>query len=191
MAKEGVEIIEARPSDCRHAHGARFVGGKEDEVLCVRLLAKLIKPLQCVDLAMPERILQLVIGLGQHEGQIRLSQYGCSEDLVAQRHAACGQWQDIVFDNIEETRGYGLLGQGMALSICNRFFRHDLDQKVAEKYRILIENSVIYISRGELVASVGFPLKHGLPRNKNLLHYVEGIFVPSTLNSDRRYCDHV
>jgi hypothetical protein len=115
VAEEIVEIVEARPGDRRHAHGAGFVRREENQILGIWPLALFVEALQRMHLAMPERIFEFVVGLGQHQRKIRLAQDSSAKHLVAGGHATGGQGQDVVFDHVEKSTGKFRCGQGGAL----------------------------------------------------------------------------
>ena len=62
----------------------------------------LVEPLDGVYLAMPERVVDLVIGLGDDEAKIGLAQDGGAENLVAAADLAPGERGDVVFDDVEQ-----------------------------------------------------------------------------------------
>jgi len=129
MAEEGVEIVEARPGDRRHAHGAGFMRGKEDQVFRIRLFAEFVETFQGVNLAVPQRILELIIGFGDHQRQIGLAQNGRSEHLVSQRNTVAREWQNVMFDHVEKAGSQRLLCQDMhPYSVAVRFST-DFSQK--------------------------------------------------------------
>src|SRR5690554_997316 len=51
---------------------------------------------------MPERIFGLVVGLGNHDRQIRFAQDGGAKQLVAMGNAGAGDWRNVVFNDVEQ-----------------------------------------------------------------------------------------
>ena len=83
------------------------MGGKEDAIGRGGQAGAiaLVKPLDGVHLAVPERVFDLVIGFGDDHGQIGLAQDGGAENLVATRHLTTGHGGDVALDHIEKARG--------------------------------------------------------------------------------------
>lgn len=102
VAEEIVEIVKSGPGDCRHAHRARFMGGQKDQFFRVGCRVELVEPLQGVDLAMPQRIFEFIIGFSNDDRQVGFAQDGCSEDLVSSFHSLLCQGQDFVFDDVQQ-----------------------------------------------------------------------------------------
>jgi hypothetical protein len=55
-----------------------------------------------VDLAVPEGILDLFVGLGDHQRAVGFRKDRCSEQLVAAGDAGLGERHDVVFDYVEQ-----------------------------------------------------------------------------------------
>jgi len=78
------------------------VGGKEDAVHGRGTLVRgqFIEALDGVHLAVPERVLGFVVGLGDHEGQVGLAQDRRPEQFVAARNALTGLGCDVELDDV-------------------------------------------------------------------------------------------
>jgi hypothetical protein len=66
-----------------------------------------VKALDGVDLAMPQRVLHLVVGFGEHQRQIRFSQDGRAENLGSARDALARHRHDVVLDDVEQAGDQG------------------------------------------------------------------------------------
>lgn len=115
MAEEIVEVVEARPGDRRHAHGAGFMRRQENQVLGIWPLALFIEAFQRMHLAMPERVFELVVRVRQHQRQVGLAQDGRAKHLVAGGNSTGSQGKNVVFDHVEKSTGKFWCGQGGAL----------------------------------------------------------------------------
>src|SRR5690606_41471879 len=71
VAEQEVEIVEAGPGDRRKAERAWLVGGEKDAVLRVRTvgLREFVEALQRMHLAVPERVFQFIVRLGNDDRQ--------------------------------------------------------------------------------------------------------------------------
>lgn len=67
-----------------------------------------IEAVQGMHFAMPQRIVNLVVGPGDHQGQIGFAQDRRAKDLVSGGHTGFGQRQDVVLDDIEQAGGKGV-----------------------------------------------------------------------------------
>lgn len=81
------------------------MGGDEDAILRIDTfgLRHLVEAFQAMHLAVPERVLDLVVGLGDDQRSGRPCANRGAEQLVALGDALRGHRNDVVFDHVEET----------------------------------------------------------------------------------------
>ena len=77
-------------ADRQSEHGS-WVARKRQSAVGPGLAGHFVEALQAMDLAMPERVLRLVVGLGEDERAVALSQDGGAEELVAAPDASLGR----------------------------------------------------------------------------------------------------
>jgi hypothetical protein len=104
VAEEVVEVVVAAPRDGGQAERAGLVGGHEDALAGGGhgRPGPLVQALDGVHLSVPERILHLVVGLRDHQGQVRLPQDRRAEHLVAPLHLAARLGRHIALDHIQQ-----------------------------------------------------------------------------------------
>lgn len=89
------------------------MGRQEDEVARVRLIRHFVEALERMHLAVPQRVLSLVVGFGQHQRQVLLAQDRRSENLVAGRDAPLRERQYLPLDHRQQPLGqFALLHLG-------------------------------------------------------------------------------
>src|SRR5689334_9825215 len=78
-----------------------------------------VEALDGVNLAVPERVLGLVVRFSDHDGEIGLAQGRGAKQLVTRSNADTRSWRDVVLDDIEqaidELNGFHAAPQGEAL----------------------------------------------------------------------------
>jgi len=106
VAEEEVEVVVAAPRDGGQAQRARLMRGQEDAVLGLRPRRRrqLVQLLDRVDLAVPQRILHLVVALGDYKREVGFLQDRRAEQLVAPFHLAPRLRRYVALHHVQQTR---------------------------------------------------------------------------------------
>ena len=78
------------------------MGGEEEAAGRVRGLLPLVEQLDRVDLPVPERVLDLVVGGRDDHREVLAQQDRRAEQLVTERHARAREGYDVVLDHVEQ-----------------------------------------------------------------------------------------